>query len=324
MIVDCAVYTKGERQPGVLNLAHAFEAAQADAGNYVWIGLHEPTDDEFVEVAAEFELHPLAVEDAVHAHQRPKLELYGDHLFVVAKTARYDDASESVEFAEVQIFAGQGFIVTVRHGTASPLAKVRDELEHDPQKCRMGPLGVVHAILDRIVDDYTPVLDGLDNDIVEAEGEVFAPEVSNPAQRIYKLKRQVLYMYRSVEPLLDALSALRLGKHPFEGEDLEHYFRDVEDHVHKAVTRAEGQREMLSDALNVNLAQIAVRQNEDMRTISGWAAIAAVPTMLAGVWGMNFVHMPELDEWWGYPLAITLMAATAAGIWRMLRNRGWL
>jgi magnesium transporter len=324
VIVDCAVYVKGERQPGVLDLHDALEAAEAGPDNFVWIGLHEPSHEEFVEVADEFHLHPLAVEDAVHAHQRPKLEQYGGHLFVVAKTARYDDASESVEFAEIQIFAGHGFVVTVRHGHASPLAKVREELQNDRERCRLGPLGVVHAILDRVVDDYTPVLDGLDNDIVEAEGEVFAPERSNPAERIYRLKRQVLYLYRSIEPLLDALAALRLGKHPFEGENLEHYFRDVEDHVQKAVVRADGQREMLSDALNVNLAQIAVRQNEDMRTISGWAAIAAVPTMLAGVWGMNFVHMPELDEWWGYPFALALMAGAAVGIWHLLRKRGWL
>ncbi|HMG45637.1 MAG TPA: magnesium and cobalt transport protein CorA [Acidimicrobiales bacterium] len=324
MIVDCAVYTKGERQPGVLNLEDALETARAGPDNFVWIGLYEPTNDEFADVATEFELHPLAVEDAVTAHQRPKLELYGSHLFVVAKTARYDDASESIEFAEIQIFAGEGFVVTVRHGAASPLAAVRHDLEDDPARCRLGPLSVVHAILDRVVDDYTPVLDGLDTDIVEAEGEVFAPERTNPAERIYRLKRSVLDLYRSIEPLLDALTALRQGKHPFEGQDLEHYFRDVEDHVHKAVSRAEGDREMLSDALNVNLAQIAVGQNQDMRTISGWAAIAAVPTMLAGVWGMNFDHMPELDEWWGYPLALTLMACAAFGIWRVLRKRGWL
>lgn len=324
MIVDCAVYENGVRRPGEIDFDDLLEAAHESPDTFVWIGLHEPAGDEFVRVAAEFELHPLAVEDAVHAHQRPKLEMYGDHLFVVAKTARYDDEHENIEFAEIQIFAGHGFVITVRHGKASPLAKVREEMDRDVETCKLGPLGVVHAILDRIVDDYTPVLDGLDNDVLEVEGEVFAPERSNPAERIYYLRRQVLFLYRIIEPLLDALAALRTGKHPFEGEDLDHYFRDVEDHVQKAVIRAEGQREMLSDALNVNLAQIGVRQNEDMRTISGWAAIAAVPTMLAGVWGMNFHDMPELDEWWGYPSALLLMAGAAFGIWRLLRNRGWL
>lgn len=324
MIVDCAVYSDGKRQPGKLDIHDALEAVQAGPNNFVWIGLHEPTEDEFADVMAEFGLHPLAVEDAVHAHQRPKLEVYGDHLFVVAKTARYDDPTESVEFAEVLIFAGHGFVITVRHGSASPLARVRHEIDTNVEHCKLGPLAVVHSILDRIVDDYTPVLDGLDNDIDEVEGQVFAPERNNPAERIYKLKRQVLYFNRSIEALLEALISLRLGKHPFEGQDLEHYFRDVEDHVRKGLTRSEGQREMLSDALNVNLAQLSVRQNEDMRTISGWAAIAAVPTMLAGIWGMNFTHMPELDESWGYPLALVLIAGTATGLWFLLRRRGWL
>lgn len=324
MIVDCAVYSKGKRQPGDLDLHDALEAAQAAPDNFVWIGLHEPTAAEFTDVMEEFGLHPLAVEDAVTAHQRPKLELYGDHLFLVAKTARYDDANESVEFAEVLIFAGHGFVITVRHGGASPLARVRHEIDSDVEHCKLGPLAVVHAILDRIVDDYIPVLDGLDNDVMEAENQVFATERNNPAERIYRLKRQVLYLYRSIEALLEALTSLRLGKHPFEGQDLEHYFRDVEDHVRKEMTRAEGQREMLSDALNVNLAQLSVRQNEDMRTISGWAAVAAVPTMLAGIWGMNFVHMPELDEWWGYPMALVLIAGTATGLLFLLRKKGWL
>jgi magnesium transporter len=324
MIVDCAVYTKGVRQPGKLELHDALEAGRATPDSYVWIGLHEPTDAEFEDVAEEFMLHPLAVEDAIHAHQRPKLEIYDGVLFVVAKTARYDDSTEEIEFAEIQIFAGHGFIVTVRHGQASPLGMVRQKLECDPETCAMGPLAVVHSILDHIVDDYFPVIDGLDDDIAESENDVFAPERSNPAQRIYRLKRQVQNFHRAIEPLLDAITALRIGRHPFEGEELAHYFRDVEDHLQKAVARVSGQNEILSDALNVNLAQISVQQNQDMRTISGWAAIAAVPTLLAGVWGMNFTEMPELDEWWGYPLALGTMAAAALGLYQLLRRRGWL
>jgi magnesium transporter len=324
VIVDCAVYVKGRRRPGDLQLDDALEAARADPHNFVWIGLHAPTDAEFSAVTDEFLLHPLAVEDAIHAHQRPKLEVYDDTLFVVAKTARYDDPSESIEFAEIQIFAGRNFVVSVRHGEASALVDVRRTLEADPERCALGPLAVVHAILDHVVDDYTPVLDGLDNDVIEAEDEVFSPEKTNPAERIYRLKRQVLFLYRSIEPLRDALAALRIGKHPFAEEDLSHYFRDVEDHLHKAVGRTETQREMLSDALSVNLAQLSVRQNQDMRTISGYAAMAAAPTLLAGMWGMNFVHMPELDEVWGYPLAVVIMALTSLGVYRALRKRGWI
>jgi magnesium transporter len=324
VIVDCAQYTKGERRPGMLDLQDVFDAAHTSDETFVWIGIHEPTHEEFVDVAEAFRLHPLAVEDAVHAHQRPKLEVYGEHLFVVAKTATYDDDPEAVGFGEVQVFAGHGFVVTVRHGSASPLTRVRTRLEADPDHCRLGPLVVVHAILDQIVDDYTPVLDGLDADIVEAEDEVFDPEPNNPAQRLYRLKRQVLNMFRAMEPLLGALTELRRGVHPFDGDQLEHYFRDVEDHVHKAVARAETQREMLSDALNVNLAQIAVRQNDDMRKISGWAAVAAVPTLFAGVWGMNFSNMPELDWPWSYPAALTVMLGGTAFVWKALRRRGWL
>jgi magnesium transporter len=323
LIVDGAVSAAGRRRAGALPVHEAMEACR-EPGAFTWIGLYEPTEDEFDSIRREFDLHELAVEDAIHAHQRPKLEIYGDMVFVVVKTARYDDDAEAVEFAELQIFAGDGFVITVRHGKASPLAQVRDQMEHDQERCALGPLAVVHAILDRVVDDYTPVLDGLDNDIVESEAEVFEPAHRNPAPRIYKLKRQVLFLYRSIEPLLDALAALRAGRHPLAGVDLEHYFRDVEDHLQKAVSRVETQREMLSDALNVNLAQISVQQNEDMRKISGWAAIAAVPTMLAGVWGMNFDHMPELNQVWGYPAALALIGAAAYGLYRMLRQRGWI
>ena len=324
MIVDCAVYEKGHRRPGHLVLEDALEAGRCSDDAFVWIGLHEPTPGEFDAVVAEFQLHPLAVEDAIKAHQRAKLERYGDCLFLVLKTARYDDDLEIIEFSEIQLFAGRGYVITVRHGKASALKPVRHELEDDPERLALGPAAVVHAILDRVVDDYLPVLDGLDHDIVEIEAEVFSPERSNPAERIYKLKRQVLDLYRNVEPLLDALTELRRGNHPFDGAQLEHYFRDVEDHVHKAVSRSQGQSEVLSDALNVNLAQISLRQNDDMRTISGWVAIAAVPTLLAGLWGMNFTHMPELDEWWGYPTALAMMAGLALGIWTVLRRRGWL
>jgi magnesium transporter len=324
VIVDCAVYVKGRRRPGDLQLDDALEAARADPDNFVWIGLHEPTDDEFRAVTDEFLLHPLAVEDAIHAHQRPKLEVYDDTLFVVAKTARYDDPTESIQFAEIQIFAGRSFVVSVRHGEASELTTVRKRLEADPERCSLGPLAVVHGILDHVVDNYVPVLDGLDNDVIEAEAEVFSPEQTNPAERIYRLKRQVLFLYRSIEPLRDALTALRVGKHPFADEDLSHYFRDVEDHLHKAVARTETQREMLSDALSVNLAQLSVRQNQDMRTISGYAAMAAAPTLLAGMWGMNFVHMPELDKAWGYPLALLIMAFASFGVYHALHKRGWI
>jgi magnesium transporter len=325
MIVDCALYTKGRRQPGQLRLEDALESCRA-GDTFVWIGLHEPTQDEFDRVSAEFELHPLAVEDAIKAHQRSKLEHYGDCLFLVFKTARYDDEAEAIEFAEILMFAGEHFVITVRHGTASALTPVRKELEGDPDRLALGPIAVVHAILDRVVDDYRPVLDGLDHDIGEIEAQVFSPERNDPAQRIYKLRRQVLDMYRNVEPLIEPLERLQTGKQAFGVAEIElgPYFRDIHDHLRREVARIDIQRDLLSEMLNVNLTRVSMHQNEDMRRISGWVAIAAVPTMLAGLWGMNFEHMPELDEWWGYPLALVLMVGSAVLLFRWLRGRHWI
>jgi magnesium transporter len=323
VIIDYAVYTHGKRRSGELALDDALETCRED-DTFVWIGLHEPSQDEFDAVAAEFELHPLAVEDAIKAHQRSKLERYGEVLFLVFKTARYDDAAETIQFSEIQLFAGDTFVITVRHGEASALAPVRQALERDPARLALGPIAVVHAILDRVVDDYQPVLDGLDNDIVEIETEVFSPDRSNPAVRIYKLKRQVLDLYRAIQPVVEPLEQLQTGKQAHGHADLAHYFRDVNDHVRRAVTRIEIQRELLSEVLAVNLTHVSVQQNEDMRRISGWVAIAAVPTMLAGLWGMNFEHMPELDEWWGYPMALIVMAGSALFLFRWLRARHWI
>jgi len=326
MIVDCAVYTKGKRRPGELHVEDALEACRESDDTFVWIGLHEPTHDEFEAVSVEFQLHPLAIEDAIKAHQRSKLERYGDCLFLVFKTARYDDDAEAIEFSEIQLFAGERFVITVRHGEASALSPVRHHLEAEPEHLALGPVAVVHAILDRVVDDYRPVLDGLDHDIVEIEAEVFSPERNNPAERIYRLKRQVLDLYRNVEPLIDPLERLQTGTHPFStgGIDLGPYFRDVNDHLRRGVARIEIQRELLSEVLNVNLTHVSVHQNEDMRRITGWVAIVAVPTLLAGLWGMNFVHMPELDQWWGYPMALSIMAVVAFALFRYLRNRRWI
>jgi magnesium transporter len=324
VIVDCAVYTKGVRRPGELHVEDALEAARKDDDSFVWIGLHEPTTAEFDAVANEFRLHPLAVEDAVKAHQRSKMERYGDCLFLVFKTARYDDEQEIIEFSEIQLFAGEGFVITVRHGQASALSPVRRQLEEEPERMALGPAAVVHAILDRVVDDYLPVLDGLDHDIVEIEAQVFSPERTNPAERIYKLKRQVLDLYRNVEPLIEPLGRLQVSGHAIGSTDLGPYFRDVYDHLQREVARIEIQRELLSEVLAVNLTHVSVQQNEDMRRISGWVAIAAVPTMLAGVWGMNFEFMPELDEPWGYPAALLLMGSASMLLFRWLRSRHWI
>lgn len=323
MIVDLAVYTNGVRRPGDLDLDVALEAGR-EPDSFVWLGLYEPTVEEFDAARVEFDLDELAIEDAVHAHQRPKLEVYDDSLFVVLKTARYVDSSEVVEFAELQLFIGDGFVITVRHGQASALAEVRRALECRPELLACGPSAVLHAVIDRVVDDYGPVIVGIDNDLREVEAEVFTDERTNPAERIFKLKREVLDFHRNTEPLLEALAALRSGQVPFISDELANHFRDAEDHLLRVVTRIDAAGALLSDALSANLAHISVRQNDDMRKISAWVAIAAIPTMVGGVYGMNFESMPELKSPIGYPMALSIMVIGCLVAYRWFRRSGWL
>jgi magnesium transporter len=278
-------------------------------------------------VRQEFCLHDLAVEDAVKAHQRPKVEVYGDTLFVVLKTARYDDASETVEFAEIQLFVGHDFIVAVRHGEASALVETRRFLEADPERLAHGPMAVLHAVMDRVVDDYLPVIAGLDNDVREIEGEVFPDDPGHrvdPTQRIFKLKREVLDFHRHTKPLLEGLERLHGGRVPGTGEAIEPYFRDVHDHLLRVVADIENFRDLLSDALNANLAQVSVRQNDDMRKISAAVAVGAVPTVVGAIYGMNFEHMPELGWLYGYPLVMGVTALLCLLLYRRFKKSGWL
>lgn len=326
MIVDCAVYTDGERRPGKLEVMDALEAA-SEPGSFVWIGLYEPTEDEFDAVRTELGLHELAVEDAIAAHQRPKLEVYDGDLFVVLKTARYVDATEKVEYAEIQLFIGATYVVTVRHGEASALADVRAKLERDLDRVRCGPMAVLHAVVDRVVDDYAPVIVGLDNDMAEVEDEVFdsnRPRGVDPSQRIFKLKREVLDLHRNTEPLLDALSRLASGTLPGTRRELTEYFRDVEDHLTRVVGSAATFRTLLSDALDANLAIVTTRQNDDMRTISAWLAIGGFPTVVGAVYGMNFENMPELLWENGYFIVIGVMLVVCALLYRRFKKVGWL
>lgn len=326
VIVDCAVYTNGVRRPGTLSLPHALEAA-TEPDSFVWLGLYEPDANEFEAVRQEFALHELAVEDAVKAHQRPKIEVYDDDLFVVLKTARYDDVREAVEFAELQLFVGDRYVVSVRHGEASALADVRHSIETEMSRIRCGPMAVLHAIVDHVVDDYQPVLQGLDNDMAEIEAAVFAvdrPRGFDPTQRIFKLKREVLDFYRNTEPLIEPLGRLATGQVPGAHAELGTYFRDVEDHLRRAVSAVSHYRDLLSDVLDANLAQVTVRQNDDMRTISAWLAIGGLPTVIGAIYGMNFEYMPELDNRLGYPAVMLLMAGTCVYLYRRFKRIGWL
>ncbi|HEX8132834.1 MAG TPA: magnesium/cobalt transporter CorA [Actinomycetes bacterium] len=330
MIIDCAVYHHGERRPGELALRDAFEAASSDNA-FVWIGLYEPDEHEFESVRREFNLHELAVEDAIKAHQRPKLEVYDDSLFVVLKTARYLEAEEVVEFGEIMLFIGPQFVVTVRHKPASELRGVRRQIESRPDLLRFGPSAVLYAIMDRVVDDYLPVIHGLDQDIKEVEKEVFSEAGSNPAERIYMLKREVIEFHQATAPLTDPLDRLVRGQVRLLHQDMPEYFRDVQDHLLRVVEQVSGFRELLTSVLQANLTQVALlqnevgmRQNADMRKISAWVAIVAVPTMIAGIYGMNFDYMPELHWPVGYPAALAAMVVACAFLYRAFKRNGWL
>jgi magnesium transporter len=318
-IVDCAVYDQGERSDVSLEGAH--EAYHRD-GAFVWIGLHEPTAEEFEAVSREFDLHELAVEDAIKAHQRPKLERFGNVDFLVLKTARYVEPDE-IEFGEILLFVADDFIVSVRHGQAVPLHGVRAKVERRPELLKCGPMAVLYAILDEVVDAYAPVMDALDRDVEEVEQEVFAGERRNPAQRIYELKREAIDFARAVTPLVEPIERMTTGTTRVP-EGLGTYFRDVLDHLIRLSQRIETLRELLTSVLQANLAQVGVRQNEDMRKISAWVAIIAVPTMLAGIYGMNFDHMPELRWELGYPGVIALMLVICFSLWRYFKRVGWL
>jgi magnesium transporter len=322
MLVDCAVYENGQRRPGALALEDAYEACRRK-GSFAWIGLYEPTEDEFDSVRREFDLHELAVEDAINAHQRPKLEVYGDSLFIVLKTARWRAEAEAIEFGEILLFVGDGFLVSVRHGETE-LHDVRLRLEQRPDLLELGEGAALHAIVDRVVDDYEPVVDALDEAIKRVEAEVFSPERSNPAERIYRLKRDVLELDGAIVPFLEPVGQLANGEYPLVPKELESYFRDVEDHLRRVAMRVREYRELLTSVLTANLTQFSVLQNEDVRRISAWAAIIAVPTAIAGIYGMNFEHMPELTWTFGYPLVLVVIATVCVALYWRFRKIGWL
>lgn len=323
MIVDCAAYRDGRRVPDTGDPAKAWRVANQHESSFVWIGLYEPNDHEFEEVREIYSLHELAVEDAIHAHQRPKLEHYGDSIFLVLKTLRYVDSEEVIEAGEILIFLGAKFVIVVRHGEASRLSSVRAMLDEMPDVLVLGPAAVLHAIVDRVVDDYIPVIEGVAHDVDELEEQVFSPQTENPTERIYYLKREVLEFHRSTAPLAIPLNQL-MQPSPLIPEVVRTYFRDVHDHLVRIVEQVDAFRDLLTSILEAHLAQISIRQNEDMRKISAWVAIAAVPTMIAGIYGMNFQHMPELDSRWGYPLVLTFIFSVCISLFVFFRKRNWL
>lgn len=325
MIVDCAAYHEGHRIPDTSEPAEAWRVASEHENAFVWIGLYEPNDQEFDEVRRIFSLHELAVEDAIHAHQRPKLEYYGDTLFLVLKTLRYVDSEEVIEAGEILIFFARKFIIVVRHGEASRLSSVRAMLDRMPDLVALGPASVLHAITDRVIDDYKPVIDGVAHDIDELEEQVFSiDKTKNPAERIYYLKREVLEFHRSTAPLVNPLNQLSTQPSPLLPDAVRNYFRDVYDHLLRINEQVDSFRDLLTSILEAHLAQLSIRQNEDMRKISAWVAIAVVPTMVAGIYGMNFKYMPELETVWGYPVVMGITFIACVSLFFFFRKRGWL
>ena len=324
VIVDSAIYVDGRRAAEPRSLQETYDACREQRG-VAWIGLYKPSHEEFSSVAGEFGLHPLAVEDAVSAHQRPKLERYGETLFVVLRAARYVDETETVEFGELHVFVGDDFVVTVRHGEAPNLGKVRRRLEAEPELLRRGPEAILYAVMDEVVDGYAPVVEGLENDIDEIETEVFSGN-AGVSRRIYELSREVIQFQRATKPLAPILQRLREGDegHHAVDEEVRRYLRDVQDHVIQVVEQVGAFRELLASVLSVNLTLVGVGQNDEVKKISAWAAILFAPTLVAGIYGMNFDHMPELHWVFGYPFALTLMLVASVILYQVFKRRGWL
>ncbi|HET6855903.1 MAG TPA: magnesium and cobalt transport protein CorA, partial [Streptomyces sp.] len=334
-VVNAALYRYGRRVSTPDSLAETFRQLREDPDGMAWIGLHRPSEAEILTLAAEFDLHPLAVEDAMEAHQRPKLERYGETLFVVLRAARYLDAAEEVDFGELHVFVGRDFVITVRHGAAPDLSAVRTRMEETPELMALGPEAVLYAILDAVVDGYAPVVEGVQNDIDEIETEVFRgdPEVS---RRIYELSREMVEFQRATRPLVGMLHGLMAGFAKYRtDEELQRYLRDVADHVTHTSERVDGFRQALADILTVNstlvtqqqnaemraIAEAGFEQNEEIKKISAWAAILFAPTLVGTIYGMNFDEMPELHWTFGYPFAVGLMAIVCVSLYVIFKRR---
>ncbi|ROO88470.1 magnesium transporter [Actinocorallia herbida] len=322
MIVDCAIYRDGFRENVGGGVADAVASVRDDPAAFLWIGLHEPRPEEFDEVARELRLHPLAIEDATKGHQRPKIEQYGDAFFVVIKTVSYTRPTE-VTLGEIMLFVGPDFVITVRHGPANPLKSARARLEDDPKLLGEGPGAVLYTVLDEVVDTYDVVTHELESDIMDLERRVFTKRGGDHTEDIYTVKRETLEFRTAEDPLLPVMTELVKGRVRLCAA-LADRFRNVQDHLLRVDQQVDAHNELITSVLTAHLALLGRQQNEDVRKISAWAAILALPTMIAGVYGMNFEHMPELKWPIGYPLSVAVMVCACLLLYRRFKRSGWL
>ena len=323
MIMDYALYQDGRRNHHDAPISDLIDFARREGG-FIWVGVSEPSTEEFEKLAAEFEFHPLAIEDAVMAKQRAKLEMYEGMTFAVVRTTFYEESASQVTTGEILTFIGEHYIVVVRHGEGSPLTGVRNRLEQQPHLLAHGPYAVLHAIADSVIDTYIAIAAELEKDVIEVEQSVFSDRKAYNSEKIYFLKRELLEFSHAIHPLLVPLQRLAVDFNDIVPDELAPFFRDTLDHLHSAIDIANGLDNLLTSALSADLAHVQVQQNEDMRKITSWVALAATPTMLAGIYGMNFDHMPELRWTFGYPLALGVMALVTGTLYYKFKKSGWL
>ena len=322
-VINCAAYSKGRRVSNIQIAEVSDILKQSD--RFVWIGLHEPDEELLSQVQQEFGLHDLAIEDAHRAHQRPKLENYGDSLFIALRTAQINNKERRIDFGETHFFLGENFIVTVRHGSSLAYTEVRNRCEKAPDLLQKGPGFALYALMDSIVDQYFPVIETLEAELEIVEDKIFGEKPSRATtEHIYQLKRELLEVKRAVSPLIDICNKLMRFDLALIPEDTRPYFRDVYDHSLRINEMVDNSRELLSGALEANFSMISISQSDVSKKFAGWAAILAVPTMIAGIYGMNFKWIPELSWHWGYPFVLGLTFSVCLILYLLFRRSGWL